>query len=635
ALDAPVDLLEDKKGFIDFEVEDDNNIQLRGSQTTFSKWWDNQLRNNNVISHYRTEGYFMEFTRNTASTVAAQIAHESHHDILVRGAVGSGKSTGLPFYLSSRGKVLVLEPTKPLAENVYKQLKCAPFHSNPVLMMRGTTYYGSSPITIMTSGYALHYFANNSSRLSEYEFVIMDECHVHDANAIAFSCLLHEHDYKGKFIKASATPPGRETEFTTQFPVDLKIEEQLSFTQFVERQGTGTNADMTVDCDNILVYVASYNEVDQLSKLLLDKGYIVTKVDGRTMRTNKSDIETKGSQSKKHFIVATNIIENGVTLDIEGVVDFGTKVVPQLDVDNRMLRYHKCAVSYGERIQRLGRVGRHKPGKALRIGVTEKGISKTPTAIATEAAFYSFSYGLPVMMEGVTPNLLSECTVAQAKSMLIFELPIMYMVNLVRFDGSMHPVIHNLLKSYKLRDSDIVLNKMAIPNRVMSYWLTCREYKHVGVQMDLEDHVKIPFHAKDIPDKLHADIYKACIDFKADAGFSRIATVNACKIAYTLQTDPASLQRTVKIIDKLIEAEVKKSEYFAHASDISCSSNSFSLSSIMQSIRARHTSNYTVENISVLRTVRAQLMEFKNLNSDYSKIADLSSYGALDCLQFE
>jgi len=635
SLDTSKTLLEDKKMTIDFEVNEGDMKAFSGTQTTFSEWWDNQLQNGNVITHYRTEGQFMEFTRDKAQQVANEMAHNDAKDILVRGAVGSGKSTGLPFYLSNKGKVLMIESTRPLAENVFKQLKSEPFYASPTLRMRGTTSYGASPITIMTSGYALHYYANNPTLLKEYKFVIIDECHVHDANAIAFVSLLKEYSYDGKLIKASATPPGREVEFTTQHPVTLVTEESLSFEQFVSQQGTGANCDMLDTCDNILVYVASYNEVDQLSKMLLERGHIVTKVDGRTMKNGKTEIESKGSKSKKHFLVATNIIENGVTLDIEGVVDFGLKVVPELDIDNRLMRYTKQNVSYGERIQRLGRVGRHKAGKALRIGMTEKGLVKPPSVVTTEAAFYCFAYGLPVMAEGVTPSLLSKCTVQQARSMMSFELPIMYTVNLIRFDGTIHPAIHNLLKPYKLRDSNLVLNKMAIPHGSVRSWPTVREFKYVGVRIEIPEEVRVPFHTRDVPDKLHKEVYEACCNFKGDAGFSKLSVVNACKIAYTLQTDPSSIQRTIKILDELIAREQQKREYFQNVANTSCAGSSYSLSNIINAIKARSTSDYTTENLSVLHSARAQLMEFKNINSDFSNLSTMSEFGALECLQFE
>nr|AGV40206.2 polyprotein [Bean yellow mosaic virus] len=635
SLDTSKTLLEEKEMTIDFEINEGEVKAFSGTQTTFSEWWDNQLQNGNVITHYRTEGQFMEFTRANAQPVANEIAHNDAQDILVRGAVGSGKSTGLPFYLSNKGKVLMIESTRPLAENVFKQLKSEPFYVSPTLRMRGTTSYGASPITIMTSGYALHYYANNPAMMKEYKFVIIDECHVHDANAIAFVSLLKEYSFDGKLIKVSATPPGREVEFTTQYPVTLVTEESLSFEQFVSQQGTGANCDMLDVCDNILVYVASYNEVDQLSKMLLDRGHIVTKVDGRTMKNGKTEIESKGSRSKRHFIVATNIIENGVTLDIEGVVDFGLKVVPELDVDNRLMRYIEQNVSYGERIQRLGRVGRHKAGKALRIGVTEKGLVKPPSIITTEAAFYCLAYGLPVMAEGVTPSLLSKCTVQQARSMMSFELPIMYTVNLVRFDGTIHPSVHNLLKPYKLRDSNVVLNKMAIPHGNVRNWPTVRDFKCMGVRIDAPEDTRVPCHALDIPDKLHKEIFEVCCKYKGDAGFSKLNVVNACKIAYTLQTDPSSIQRTIKILDELIAREQQKREYFQNVANTSCAGSSYSLSNIINAIRARSTSDYTQENLSVLHSARAQLLEFKNINSDFSNLSTLSEFGALECLQFE
>nr|UBX89848.1 polyprotein [Clover yellow vein virus] len=635
SLDDIKPLLEDKKGVIDFEIDEGDSKIICSNQTTFVQWWDNQLQNGNVITHYRTEGHFMEFTRETAQEVAHMIAHNEFKDILVRGAVGSGKSTGLPSYLSEKGKVLMLESTRPLAENVFKQLKSDPFYKNPTLRMRGTTSYGSTPITIMTSGFALHFYANNPQLLKEFQFIIIDECHVLDANAIAFVSLLKEFAYQGKLVKASATPPGRETEFTTQHKVSLITQDQLSFDQFVAQQGTGSNCDMIDVCDNILVYVASYNEVDQLSKMLLEKGYLVTKVDGRTMKGGKTEIETKGTKAKKHFVVATNIIENGVTLDIEGVVDFGLKVVPELDADSRVMRYSKHRVSFGERIQRIGRVGRHKAGKALKIGTTERNLQKIPELVATEAAFYCFAYGLPVMSEGVSSNMLSKCTVPQAKTMMSFELPIMYTTNLVRFDGSMHPAIHELLKPYKLRDSNIVLNKMAIPHGNVKNWISVRELKYVGVRIDIQEDIRIPFHARDIPDKLHERVYDACLKHKGDAGFGRLSVVNACKVAYTLQTDPTSLQRTIKILDELIAREQRKREYFQSASNTACSGSSYSLTSIINAIKARNTCDFTQENLSVLHSARQQLMEFKNINCDFSRPSTLDEFGALDCLQFE
>nr|AXQ71378.1 polyprotein [Plum pox virus] len=635
SLDDIEDILDEKKLTVDFVLQSNEVAPTVPFDSTFEKWWTNQLETGNVIPHYRTEGHFMEFTRENAAHVANEVMHGPHMDILIRGAVGSGKSTGLPFHLSKKGHVLLLEPTRPLAENVCKQLRGQPFNVNPTLRMRGLSTFGSTPITVMTSGYALHFLANNPAYLDNYKCIIFDECHVHDASAMAVRCLLSEYSYPGKILKVSATPPGHEVDFKTQKEVKVIIEESLSFQQFVSNLGSGCNSDILKYGANILVYVASYNEVDTLGKLLTDRNFKVSKVDGRTMKVGSVEIPTSGTQAKPHFVVATNIIENGVTLDIDVVVDFGLKVVPVLDVDNRLVRYKKTSISYGERIQRLGRVGRNKPGAALRIGFTEKGLTQIPPMIATEAAFLCFTYGLPVMTNGVSTSLLAMCTVKQARTMQQFELSPFYTVAMVRFDGTMHQEIFRLLKSYRLRDSEVILNKLAIPNGNVGGWMSVRDYKRQGCNLDLDDNVRIPFYVKDLPELLHEQIWQAVENYKSDAGFGRICSSSACKIAYTLQTDIHSIPRTVKIIDVLLEQERTKQAHFRAMTSQSCSSSNFSLSSITSAIRSKYAKDHTEENIGVLQMAKAQLLEFQNLNIDPSYPELVRNFGALECVHHQ
>ncbi|UTQ50671.1 MAG: polyprotein [Rumex potyvirus 1] len=643
SLDEIKDEFNEKKMTIDFELDSESMTSSTLTDETFATWWSNQLSMNNVIPHYRTEGHFMEFTRATATAIAHEIATGPHRDFLIRGAVGSGKSTGLPYNLMRKGAVLLVEPTRPLAENVCKQLRGDPFNLNPTLKMRGMTIFGSSPITVMTSGYALHYLANNVKCLGNYQFIILDECHVNDSAAMAFRCLLHEHDFQGKILKVSATPPGRETEFTTQFPVKILVEEALSFQSFVAAQGSGQNADVITRGDNILVYVASYNDVDTLGKMLLDAGHRVTKVDGRTMKVGSVEIATYGTAKHKHFIVATNIIENGVTLDIDVVVDFGKKVSPFLDTDNRMITAGQVPISYGERIQRLGRVGRNKPGTALRIGWTEKGLIEIPAIVATEAALMCFTYGLPVMTHNVSTALLSGCTVRQASTMQHFELSPYFLVDLVRYDGTMHPAIHGLLKKYKLRDSEIGLNKLALPVGQATRWISVREYNRCARAMILDEDVRLPFLMHGIPDKLYEELWTAVHRYRSDVGFGRLTSASACKIAYTLKTDFTSLPRTVKLLDELIASEMAKQEYFRSVTAQSCSSSNFSLASALNAVRASYTKDHTAENIAVLQAAKAQIIELKNLDSDNTFVAmgdkALESYvkefSASSCVQHQ
>nr|AYR17243.1 polyprotein [Soybean mosaic virus] len=634
SLDEIQNIDEDKKLTIDFDLETNKESSSVSFDVKFEAWWNRQLEQNRVIPHYRSTGEFLEFTRETAAKIANLVATSSHTEFLIRGAVGSGKSTGLPHHLSKKGKVLLLEPTRPLAENVSKQLSFEPFYHNVTLRMRGLSKFGSSNIVVMTSGFAFHYYVNNPQQLSDFDFIIIDECHVQDSPTIAFNCALKEFEFSGKLIKVSATPPGRECEFTTQHPVKLKVEDHLSFQNFVQAQGTGSNADMIQHGNNLLVYVASYNEVDQLSRLLTEKHYKVTKVDGRTMQMGNVEIATTGTEGKPHFIVATNIIENGVTLDIDCVIDFGLKVVATLDTDNRCVRYNKQSVSYGERIQRLGRVGRCKPGFALRIGHTGKGIEEVPEFIATEAAFLSFAYGLPVTTQSVSTNILSRCTVKQARVALNFELTPFFTTNFIKYDGSMHPEIHRLLKSYKLRESEMLLTKLAIPYQFVGQWITVKEYERQGVHLNCPEKVKIPFYVHGIPDKLYEMLWDTVCKYKNDAGFGSIKSVNATKISYTLSTDPTAIPRTLAILDHLLSEEMTKKSHFDTIGS-AVTGYSFSLAGIADGFRKRYLKDYTQHNIAVLQQAKAQLLEFDCNKVDINNLHNVEGIGILNAVQLQ
>nr|ALI31844.1 polyprotein [Sugarcane mosaic virus] len=630
-VDEPLTLNTEKNLTIDFDTNQDLPADTFSNDVTFEDWWTNQISNNRTVPHYRLGGKFVEFTRENAARVSIELAHENiEKEFLLRGAVGSGKSTGLPYHLSMRGKVLLLEPTRPLAENVCRQLQGPPFNVSPTLQMRGLSSFGCTPITIMTSGFALHMYANNPDKISDYDFVIFDECHIMEAPAMAFYCLLKEYEYRGKIIKVSATPPGRECEFSTQHPVDIHVCESLTQQQFVLELGTGSNADATKYGNNILVYVASYNDVDSLSHALTELHYSVIKVDGRTMKQNTTGIITNGTSQKKCFIVATNIIENGVTLDVDVVVDFGLKVTAELDVDNRAILYKRSSISYGERIQRLGRVGRNKPGTVIRIGKTMKGLQEIPAMIATEAAFMCFAYGLKVITHNVSTTHLAKCTVKQARTMMQFELSPFVMSELVKFDGSMHPQIHEALVRYKLRDSVIMLRPNAIPKVNFHNWLTARDYNRMGCSLELEDHVKIPYYIRGVPDKLYGKLYDIILQYSPTNCYGRLSSACAGKVAYTLRTDPCSLPRTIAIINTLITEEYAKRDHYRNMIANPSSSHAFSLNGIVSMIASRYMKDHTKENIEKLVKVRDQLLEFQGTGMQFQDPSDLMDIGALN-----
>nr|QED45230.1 polyprotein [Onion yellow dwarf virus] len=621
ALDTPLDVNEFLGLTVNFDLTHGKELDLNSFDTSFEKYWKKSLLNGHVCHHYRSHGVFLEFTRSTAESVCNTIKQSDQREFLISGFVGSGKSTYLPSLLSTKGRVLIVEPTRPLTENVYNGLSGDPFFQSVTMCMRGANHYGSGNISVMTTGYALHSLANNRENIEKYDFIMIDECHVLDANAMALYCLLKDVDYRGKILKASATIPGRESGFklSTQHDVTLNIEDNMTFDTFVQAQGTGSNACVTTRGDNILVYVSSYNEVDTLSRKLVEHGHKVTKVDGRTMKLGGTRIETSGSATKKHFIVATNIIENGVTLDIDVVVDFGLKVGAVLDVDTRAIRYVKQPISHGERIQRLGRVGRIKKGHALRIGSTEKGIPDIPACIATEAAFLCFIYGLPLITQNVVVSALGKCTSRQARTMAAFELSPFYMKDLVKYDGSMHKQIHGALKAFILRDTEIILKDSAIPYAATKDWLTAREYNQTGSHINCDDNIKIPFMINGIPEKVHEQIWKACVDNAHSVKLNPLNSANAQKISYTLSSDSSSILRTIGIIEELIKEEKQKSMQFQNLRNTPVGPNSFNLTYLTNMLKSKYMIDHSEENLEILYRARSQLIEFNtNYNPEMS-----------------
>nr|BAE96764.1 polyprotein [Onion yellow dwarf virus] len=621
ALDTPIDVNEFLGLTVNFDLTHGKELDLNSFDVSFENYWKKSLLNGHVCHHYRSHGLFLEFTRSTAESVCNTITQSDQREFLISGFVGSGKSTYMPSLLSSKGRVLIVEPTRPLTENVYNGLSGDPFFQSVTMCMRGANHYGSGNISVMTTGYALHSLANNRGNIEQYDYIMIDECHVLDANAMALYCLLKDVSYKGKILKTSATIPGRESGFklSTQHDVTLNIEENLTFDAFVQAQGTGSNACVITKGDNILVYVSSYNEVDTLARKLAEHGHKVTKVDGRTMKLGGTRIETSGNAAKKHFIVATNIIENGVTLDIDVVVDFGLKVGAVLDVDTRAIRYVKQPISHGERIQRLGRVGRIKKGHALRIGSTEKGIPDIPACIATEAAFLCFIYGLPLITQIVVVSALGKCTSRQARTMAAFELSPFYMKDLIKYDGSMHKQIHSALKSFILRDTEIQLKDSAIPHASTKDWLTVREYNQIGSNIHCEDNVKIPFMGNGIPESVHEKVWKACLENAHSVRLNPLNSASAQRISYTLSSDSSSILRTIGIIEELIKEEKQKSMQFQSLRNTPVGPNSFNLTYLTNMLKSKYMVDHSEENLEILYKARSQLIEFNtNYNPDMS-----------------
>ncbi|QIQ28451.1 polyprotein [Spartina mottle virus] len=606
----------EEKGFVHFELVNNKRTGSSMHDVKFQDFWEQQLRTGRTIQHQRGVGNFFEFTRSTADTVVNQIGLSTDRMFTIRGPVGSGKSTALPYMLHQKGRVLILEPTRPLATNVWKQLYTEQWnHTYASLRMRGNVIIGTPQLNVMTTGYALRHYLNNISELSQIDYILFDECHVADANADAFVSMLSQQRHKAKILFVSATPVGKEAEFKPPYPVEIHSVENLSFGAFADNQKTGCDSDATKYGCNILVYVASYNDVDTLAHALNSKGFKTTLIDGRTMKNGQTEIPTEGTPRKPHFIIATNIIENGVTLDIDVVIDFGQKVVPQLDLDQRLIRCVRESVTFGERIQRSGRVGRTRPGTVIKIGNTAPAPLHVPELVATEAAFLCFAYDLPLMTVNVASSFLDNCTRRQARTMMNIELPIYVTKYLVHYDGSVHPSIMKILTPYVHNASSIQTSENALPWQTSSTWFDVHHYGNSQQLMDLEPSTRIPFLANEVPTRFYRDIWTAINKHKPKPYDIQLRSIPRQKIMITLESDPTAIARSIRIIDELLAAEMAKKLELEQAA-LNGTFCQGTMQSLVNRIRANYTTTDCAANIDKLEQIKNELATCKTFTED-------------------
>lgn len=112
ALDTPVDVDEFLGLTVNFDLTHGRELDLNHFDTSFENYWKKSIANGHICHHYRSHGVFLEFTRSTAENVCNMIKQSDQREFLISGFVGSGKSTYMPSLLSTKGRVLIVEPTR-------------------------------------------------------------------------------------------------------------------------------------------------------------------------------------------------------------------------------------------------------------------------------------------------------------------------------------------------------------------------------------------------------------------------------------------------------------------------------------------------------------------------------------------
>ncbi|AXL95770.1 polyprotein [Passiflora edulis symptomless virus] len=491
--------------FLEIALTQDETPTMSGlREHTFSEWAKHKEQTNTLGVLPYTCGVQMKIDKKNIESIAERIYTSENLDFIVSGGVGCGKSTKFVTALSRNGKVLLLEPTRALVTNVEEGLQkvCG---MDPTVRMRFYNKIGSHPIMVATYGFALNWFYHGCQSIDEFSFVVFDECHMIQSDMIVLYNFLKARAPHIKIVKVSATPIYGQYEYKPMCDVEVVDAGRMEINTFVENQGRGVATDVSTRGPKILVFVASYSDVDHMSENLRRKGFGVVKADGRTLRNAPKLSETIAACDKPVvYIVATNAIENGVTLDVDCVVDFGEKIVGDVDGDLRCITTKRVKVSKGERIQRLGRVGRYKPGVAIRFGNIDNADDVVTTLVATDAALKSFAYNVPPCLINVDTELINTLTKKQVETAANFELETLYLAHFVRPDGKVPAPIFNEFKAMLLRNCQIGISEKYSCSIFSNRWRKIRNYKTVGlIRHDAtpNDDVPLPFHSHHISDE--------------------------------------------------------------------------------------------------------------------------------------
>ncbi|QLC36605.1 polyprotein [Stylosanthes mosaic-associated virus 1] len=601
----------DAKAVVEIILKEPACSQTLANPARFGEWIRKCVQSGNITS-IAPSGTCFDFTRRTAIDVCAQIVLSKEREIMVRGFVGSGKSTYLPHLLAKQGKVLICEPYRVLCSNVTHCLEGAPFFESVTMHMRGNTDYGSGNIVVATSGFAFNLYANNRTSLANFDYIILDECHNQNADTLAMRSLLRAVNFQGKIIHVSATPPGNEVEFHTMFPVEVENCARMSIEDFGRAQGCGSKTDVSKKGENILVYVASYREVDSLCNILTSKGFRATKVDARTI-SNVNGIDCTGTRESPLYLIATNIVENGVTLNVDVVVDFGFEVEPHLDEVNRQLTYDKKMISYGQRIQRNGRVGRLKNGLCINIGDVDRA-PKLATEIAIyEAAVKCFVHNLPPPIDGINEQFLENVTRAQAQAASNMELNIFLTIFLFNSDGAIPAELLAFLKKFQIREAKFDLTPSCIHLGRAAGWKQLASYKLPDEYTTADLQVYVPFFCHDFGIHNYIKLGKIIDTLTKSNNKPFLYEQDARDVLLILETNETMIDRSIAVVQTELTSQRQKLQMIGHAQlnspniFVRCATKLFDIGNL----RAQQSA--IEHNIQTLEGVRMKLENFKSM----------------------
>jgi hypothetical protein len=531
---------------------------------TFEKWFETRIVSGQQ-GYAPLDGNHVQLTmtKETIGDIATQVQASKSTEFLIIGHVGCGKSTAFPATLARNGRVMICEPTRVLVTNLQDSM-LATKNISISAMMRNHRVMTASNITVTTYGYALHYLYNNSHNLAEYEYILFDEVHQTSAEMLVFYNWLKSTAWNGKLVKLTATNNTVNGDMQTQQGLDVKTWPVMDHRSFMQEQGRGTAHDASTLGDVIIVFLTSFREIDESADILCKNPKLgVLKADSRHLRNKVSlmdDIEAM--RSEKKYILATNILQNGVNIHADVVVDFGFKIVPSIDSDNRMITVKRQLINKSDRIQRLGRVGRMKMGYARKIGNDIDASFALDEVTATEAALLAFGLGVAPVLQGVDQHTFGKITAEQVRTAARFEMQLSYMVWMVNRDGTIATRLYELFKPLLLTPGNTHLAPYYESLVETHRFRTIGQYSSLGyIRTDEHHGLILPFHHNDVSVEFAVRIGEAYMTSQVPNSIKlRVPAVNHREVAMKMSANPNEVGSILYIVEQALVNEKIKLE---------------------------------------------------------------------------
>ncbi|CAA97466.1 polyprotein [Sweet potato mild mottle virus] len=614
------DLKESLK-FTSFEIE--VPTWFYHNDMTFERWFQHQIQYGNVCADpiYSGPLRMLAITESSAREVAMNIRTSGETDVRVYSGVGGGKSTRLPKELSMFGHVLICVPTRVLAESLLTSFMVL-FNMDVNVAYRGRIHTGNAPITIMTYGYALNFLVHKPMELNRYDYVLLDEINTNPVEFAPLFSFIKTTDPKKKIVKLSATHAGMDCECETRHKIKVETLSEMPIESWVSMQGSGVVGDATSVGDVILVFVASFKDVDTCANGLRSKGFKVLKVDSRNFRRDADvDKQIQSLGEGKKFIVATNIIENGVTFNIDVVVDFGEKISPNLSSDERCITLGRQRISRAERIQRFGRAGRIKPGTVLRFGRGNLVDALPSVLTATESALLCFAHGIKPVCDRVDVAAIGTLTRQQALVSGQFELNKLLVAHSATPSGQIPRVVYELFKPLLLRTDAVPIcssyNAIAACN-----WLPLSTYMRRNEKNEHVLATKIPWYCSDLSEDFNiklAECVKSCMS-TSNARFI-VDNVNFITVAHKISVGEKTVGQAKLMVGELLENSKSWRDGLLHVQSSSVTRSLVGLCTSWYQRRAKAALDRLDLQVNRLQLLYDQLGQVE-ITSDYDKLVE-------------